>query len=98
MFVNIRILQQINWNPTILSLLDWCPVFKFVEHPENNEKPMNQKSKVKFKIMCLKVKGPMDYVPELVNSNISLCLGTLIGDLFQMFKNLIHKFPIFESI
>lgn len=41
-------------------------VFKFVEHPENNEKPMDQKSRVKFKIMSLKVKGPMDYIPELV--------------------------------
>ncbi|KDP20876.1 hypothetical protein JCGZ_21347 [Jatropha curcas] len=40
-------------------------VFKFVEHPENNEKPMEQKSKVKFKIMSLKVKGMMEYVPEL---------------------------------
>ncbi|KAL3345435.1 hypothetical protein AABB24_024412 [Solanum stoloniferum] len=40
-------------------------VFKFVEHPENNEKTMDQKSRVKFKIMSLKVKGPMDYVPEL---------------------------------
>ncbi|XP_010931890.1 vesicle-associated protein 4-1 [Elaeis guineensis] len=40
-------------------------VFKFVEHPENNEKPMDQKSKVKFKIVSLKVKGPMEYVPEL---------------------------------
>ncbi|KAK9268241.1 hypothetical protein L1049_010684 [Liquidambar formosana] len=41
-------------------------VFKFMEHPENNEKPMDQKSKVKFKIMSLKVKGgTMDYVPEL---------------------------------
>lgn len=40
-------------------------VFKFVEHPENNEKPMEQKSKVKFKIVSLKVKGPIDYVPEL---------------------------------
>lgn len=40
-------------------------VFKFVEPPENNEKPLDQKSKVKFKIMSLKVKGPMDYVPEL---------------------------------
>ena len=37
-----------------------------MEHPENNEKPMEQKSKVKFKIMSLKVKGPMDYVPEMV--------------------------------
>ncbi|KZV50560.1 PapD-like superfamily protein isoform 1 [Dorcoceras hygrometricum] len=40
-------------------------VFKFVEHPENNEKPMNQKSGVKFKIMSLKVKEPMDYIPEM---------------------------------
>eukprot|EP00258_Populus_trichocarpa_P003675 XP_002304997.2 vesicle-associated protein 4-2 isoform X1 [Populus trichocarpa] len=40
-------------------------VFKFIEHPEINEKPMEQKSRVKFKIMSLKVKGVMDYVPEL---------------------------------
>ncbi|KAL9457684.1 hypothetical protein AB3S75_006686 [Citrus x aurantiifolia] len=40
-------------------------VFKFVEPPENNERPTDQKSKVKFKIMSLKVKGEMDYVPEL---------------------------------
>ncbi|KAB2035088.1 hypothetical protein ES319_D04G127800v1 [Gossypium barbadense] len=40
-------------------------VFKFVEPPENNEKQMDQKSRVKFKIMSLKVKGPMDYIPEL---------------------------------
>lgn len=40
-------------------------VFKFVEHPENNEKPTDQKCKVKFKIMSLKVKGPMEYVPEM---------------------------------
>ncbi|XP_023002921.1 vesicle-associated protein 4-2-like [Cucurbita maxima] len=41
-------------------------VFKFVEVPENNEKPMDQKNnRVKFKIMSLKVKGQMDYVPEL---------------------------------
>ncbi|CAK9176788.1 unnamed protein product [Ilex paraguariensis] len=44
-------------------------VFKFVEHPEDNEKRMekrtDQKSNVKFKIMSLKVKGAMDYVPEL---------------------------------
>ncbi|MBA0745629.1 hypothetical protein Gogos_008200, partial [Gossypium gossypioides] len=42
-------------------------VFKFVEPPENNEKQMDQKSRVKFKIMSLKVKGPMDYIPELVS-------------------------------
>ncbi|XP_057488423.1 vesicle-associated protein 4-2-like [Actinidia eriantha] len=40
-------------------------VFKFVEPPENNEKPLDQKNKVKFKIMSLKVNGPMDYAPEL---------------------------------
>ncbi|OVA06788.1 MSP domain [Macleaya cordata] len=40
-------------------------VFKFVEHPENNEKPVDQKSRVKFKIMSLKVNEGMDYVPEL---------------------------------
>ncbi|KAF7841959.1 vesicle-associated protein 4-2 [Senna tora] len=38
-------------------------VFKFVEVPENNEKP--EKSGLKFKIMSLKVKGAIDYVPEL---------------------------------
>ncbi|KAJ7981682.1 Vesicle-associated 4-2-like protein [Quillaja saponaria] len=40
-------------------------VFKFVEHPENNEKQLEPKSKVKFKIMSLKVQGGVDYVPEL---------------------------------
>ncbi|KAI3859344.1 hypothetical protein MKW98_007725 [Papaver atlanticum] len=40
-------------------------VFKFVEHPENNEKPVDQKSRVKFKIMSLKVTEGVDYVPEL---------------------------------
>lgn len=40
-------------------------VFKFVEHPENNEKPVHQKRKVKFKIMSLKVEAGADYAPEL---------------------------------
>ncbi|CAN6453347.1 unnamed protein product [Victoria cruziana] len=40
-------------------------VFKFVEHPENNEKMVDQKTKVKFKIMSLKVKEGIDYVPEM---------------------------------
>jgi hypothetical protein len=47
-------------------------VFKFVEQPENNEKLSDQKNKVKFKIMSLKVKEGVDYVPELV------CLVLLI--------------------
>ena len=41
-------------------------VFKFVEQPENNEKLSDQKHRVKFKIMSLKVKEGVDYVPELV--------------------------------
>lgn len=41
-------------------------VFKFVEPPESNERPLDQKSRVKFKIMSLKVKCQMEYVPELV--------------------------------
>ncbi|KAH0706692.1 vesicle-associated protein 4-1-like [Solanum tuberosum] len=41
-------------------------VFKFIEQPENNEKPIvDQKTKVKFKIISLKVKEGTDYVPEL---------------------------------
>ncbi|KAK3120995.1 hypothetical protein QOZ80_8BG0644480 [Eleusine coracana subsp. coracana] len=44
-------------------------VFKFVEHPENNEKPLEQKCKDKFKIVSLKVKGPMEYVPELFDEH-----------------------------
>ncbi|CAH9071432.1 unnamed protein product [Cuscuta epithymum] len=40
-------------------------VFKFVEPPENDEKIVGMKSGVKFKIMSLKVKGDMEYVPEL---------------------------------
>ena len=42
-------------------------MFKFVEQPENSEKQLDQKSKVKFKIMSLKVKEGLDYIPELVS-------------------------------
>ncbi|KAB5533934.1 hypothetical protein DKX38_017020 [Salix brachista] len=52
-------------------------VFKFVEMPENNEKPMEQKSRVKFKIMSLKVKGVMDYVPELVCRVVPLSIFSI---------------------
>ncbi|XP_017435634.2 vesicle-associated protein 4-2 isoform X1 [Vigna angularis] len=38
-------------------------VFKFVEPPQNNEKP--EKTGLKFKIMSMKVKGSIDYVPEM---------------------------------
>nr|GLL24050.1 vesicle-associated protein 4-2-like [Ipomoea trifida] len=42
-------------------------VFKFVEHPENSEKPTEQKRNLKYKILSLKVKGNVDYSPELFN-------------------------------
>lgn len=41
-------------------------MFRFVEKPENNEKHLDSKTKVKFKIVSLKVKAGIDYVPELV--------------------------------
>ncbi|CAA2995900.1 Hypothetical predicted protein [Olea europaea subsp. europaea] len=37
-------------------------LFEFVKPPDNNEKPTDQKGKVKFKIMSLKMNGPMDYI------------------------------------
>ncbi|XVF18995.1 hypothetical protein REPUB_Repub11eG0072700 [Reevesia pubescens] len=40
-------------------------VFKFVERPENDEVQVDLKSKVKFKIMSLKVTAGVDYLPEL---------------------------------
>lgn len=44
-------------------------MFRFVEHPENNQKHLDQKTKVKFKIMSLKVKEDTEYVPELVSTS-----------------------------
>ncbi|THF96092.1 hypothetical protein TEA_007441 [Camellia sinensis var. sinensis] len=41
------------------------PLFKFVEQPENNGKQIGQRCRVKFKLMSLKVKGDMNYIPEL---------------------------------
>ena len=64
-------------------------MFKFVEVPENNEKPVDQKNnRVKFKIMSLKVKGQMDYVPELVSLTLPLAcffpiIYALLGVLFN---------------
>ncbi|KAK7244411.1 hypothetical protein RIF29_39232 [Crotalaria pallida] len=47
-------------------------VFKFVEQPESNEKMSDMKKKVKFKIMSLKVKEGVDYVPELFDEQKDL--------------------------
>eukprot|EP00257_Ricinus_communis_P026916 XP_025014330.1 vesicle-associated protein 4-1 [Ricinus communis] len=55
---------KVNYLLIHLMSFNWA-VFKFVELPENNEKVIDQKSKVKFKIMSLKVKGGIEYVPEL---------------------------------
>ncbi|KAF8102872.1 hypothetical protein N665_0191s0022 [Sinapis alba] len=44
----------------------FATVFKFVEHPENNEKQLlTQKSKAKFKIMSLKVNPGVEFVHDL---------------------------------
>jgi hypothetical protein len=70
-FVNF--IHQLSCEFFFFSAIYWyipfqirCSVFKFVEQPENNEKLSDQKNKVKFKIMSLKVKEGVDYVPELV--------------------------------
>lgn len=55
---------------TLINFHIWVAVFKFVEQPENNERPLDQKSNVKFKIVSLKVNGPVEYVPELVSLSI----------------------------
>ena len=65
-------------------------VFKFVEQPENNEKPMDQKSKVKFKIVSLKVNGPMEYVPELVSLFLSLPFSLIPYVCFSMAELVFH--------
>lgn len=57
-------------------------MFKFVEHPQNNEKP--EKTGLKFKIMSMKVKGSIDYVPEMVSffvisTNLNLSQFLMVG-------------------
>ncbi|CAN1347302.1 Vesicle-associated protein 4-1 [Linum perenne] len=58
-------------------------VFKFVEQPENdNEKQVSdQKSKDKFKIMSLKVKAGLEYVPELALEKLNRQLAEAEADL-----------------
>ncbi|GMH05388.1 hypothetical protein Nepgr_007228 [Nepenthes gracilis] len=71
-------------------------VFKFVEHPESNEKPIEQKSKVKFKIMSLKVKGPVDYVPELFDEQKDQVALEQI--LRVVFLDVEHPVPVLEKL
>ncbi|KAL8107867.1 vesicle-associated protein 4-2-like [Apium graveolens] len=71
-------------------------VFKFVENPENNEKPMDQKTRVKFKIMSLKVQGPMDYVPELFDEQKNQVAVEQI--LRVVFLDVEHPTPALEKL
>ncbi|KAM7250924.1 hypothetical protein ACFE04_022807 [Oxalis oulophora] len=45
-------------------------VFKFVEQLKNNGKPIDKKSKVKFRLICLKVKEGIDYYPEMFDDEM----------------------------
>ncbi|VAH29054.1 unnamed protein product [Triticum turgidum subsp. durum] len=65
-------------------------VFKFVEHPENNENVL-QKCKVKFKILSLKVKGPMEYAPELCLVGYEAMLMLLVPHSWCKLKEA-HRF------
>ncbi|KAL6990940.1 Vesicle-associated protein 4-2 [Sarracenia purpurea var. burkii] len=71
-------------------------VFKFVEHPENNEKQFDRKSKVKFKIVSLKVKGAMDYAPELFDEQKDLVAVEQI--LRVVFLDVEHPTPALEKL
>ncbi|CAI9760293.1 unnamed protein product [Fraxinus pennsylvanica] len=71
-------------------------VFKFVEPPENNEKPTDQKSKVKFKIMSLKVNGPMDYIAELFDEQKDQVAVEQI--LRVVFLDVEHPSPALEKL
>ncbi|KAJ4831359.1 Vesicle-associated protein 4-1 [Turnera subulata] len=71
-------------------------VFKFVEQPENNEKPMEQKSKVKFKIVSLKVKGGLEYVPELEQKKRILSLAMSSLALLIKFTGFVSLFLLYS--
>ncbi|KAI3981413.1 hypothetical protein MKX01_021536 [Papaver californicum] len=71
-------------------------VFKFVEHPENNEKPVDQKSRVKFKIMSLKVTEGIDYVPELFDEQKDQVAVEQI--LRVVFLDVDHPSPAMEKL
>lgn len=80
-------------------------MFKFVEPPENNEKP-NQRNKAKFKIMSLKVKGDMEYKPELVSSLLPIHVNLIVDwkshtayGLASSYANpmiIANAFPLFD--
>lgn len=71
-------------------------VFKFVEHPENNGKQLDQKSKVKFRIMSLKVKKGIEYVPELFDEQKDQV--TVERILRVVFLDVKRPSPAFEKL
>lgn len=54
-----------------------------MEPLDNNDKHVDHKRRVKFKIVSLKVKGDMDYVPELV------CLAVSNSEIVTVFTCLV---------
>ncbi|KAJ9182817.1 hypothetical protein P3X46_006768 [Hevea brasiliensis] len=71
-------------------------VFKFVEQPENNEKVIDQKRKAKFKIMSLKVKGGIEYAPELFDEQKDQV--TVEQILRVVFLDAEHPSPALEKL
>ncbi|XP_048441753.1 vesicle-associated protein 4-1 isoform X1 [Pyrus x bretschneideri] len=71
-------------------------VFRFVEQPENNEKHLDQKTKVKFKIMSLKVNAGIDYVPELFDEQKDQV--TVEQILRVVFLDAEHPSPALEKL
>ncbi|CAL0310629.1 unnamed protein product [Lupinus luteus] len=71
-------------------------VFKFVEQPENNEKMSDQKKKAKFKIISLKVKEGVDYVPELFDEQKDQVV--VEGVLRVIFVDAERRSPALEKV
>ncbi|KAB5534693.1 hypothetical protein DKX38_017779 [Salix brachista] len=78
------------------SSILYFPFFKFVEQPENNAKQMDQKSNVKFKIVSLKVKGGIEYVPELFDEQKDQV--TVERILRVVFLDAEHPTPAMEKL
>ncbi|GAB4849597.1 Vesicle-associated protein 4-1 [Ancistrocladus abbreviatus] len=71
-------------------------VFKFVEQPESNEKLLDLKTKVKFKLMSLKVKEGIEYVPELFDEQ--KVHVTVERILRVVFLDVDHSSPAMEKL
>ncbi|KAF7839176.1 vesicle-associated protein 4-2 [Senna tora] len=70
-------------------------LMKFIEQLENNEKP--EKSGLKFKIMSLKVKGAIDYVPELLSCLMNKKNQIIVEQILRVvFLDPEHPIPIFK--